>query len=35
VIRNAVRWSAPQAPRWIDSCPNIKISPEGIRQMEG
>jgi trehalose utilization protein len=32
VIRNAVRWAAPQAPRWIDSCPNVKLSPEGIQQ---
>jgi trehalose utilization protein len=35
VIRNAIRWAAPQAPRWVDSCPNIKVSPEGIQQLEG
>jgi trehalose utilization protein len=32
VIRNAVRWSAPEGSRWIDGCPNVKISPEGIQQ---
>ena len=35
VIRNAVRWAAPRAPRLIDSCPNVKLSPEGIQQIEG
>jgi trehalose utilization protein len=32
VLRNAVRWAMPAGPRWIDSCPNIKVSPEGITQ---
>ena len=26
VLRNAVRWAAPDAERWIDSCPQISIS---------
>jgi trehalose utilization protein len=26
VLRNAVRWAAPDADRWIDSCPQIPIS---------
>jgi trehalose utilization protein len=34
VIRNAVRWAAPEGSLWIDSVPNIKIPPEGIRQPE-
>jgi trehalose utilization protein len=32
VLRNAVRWAMPEGSRWIDSCPNIKVSPEGITQ---
>ena len=32
VLRNAVRWAMPERSRWIDSCPNIKVSPEGITQ---
>jgi trehalose utilization protein len=32
VIRNGIGWAAPDRPRWIDACPNIKVSPEGIRQ---
>lgn len=32
VLRNAVRWGMPEDSRWIDSCPNIKVSPEGITQ---
>ena len=30
VIANAVEWAQP-AGRWIDSCPNVKISPEAGR----
>jgi trehalose utilization protein len=25
VLKNAVRWAAPQGSRWIDSCPNVPI----------
>ncbi len=25
VLRNAVRWAAPEGARWIDSCPNVPI----------
>jgi trehalose utilization protein len=32
VIRNAVRWAAPASARWVDSIPNVKVSPEGVRQ---
>ena len=32
VLRNAVRWAMPERSRWIDSCPNITVSPEGITQ---
>jgi trehalose utilization protein len=32
VIRNAVKWAAPVGSRWVDSIPNVKVSPEGIRQ---
>jgi trehalose utilization protein len=32
VLRNAVRWAMPERSPWIDSCPNIKVSPEGITQ---
>jgi trehalose utilization protein len=32
VIRNAVRWAAPEGTRWVDSIPNVRVSPEGIRQ---
>ncbi len=32
VIRNAVKWLAPRGSRWIDSCVNAKVSPEGIIQ---
>jgi trehalose utilization protein len=32
VIRNGIGWATPDRPRWIDACPNIKVSPEGIRQ---
>ncbi len=35
VIRNAVRWLAPQGSRWVDACPNAAVSPEGIRQEGG
>jgi trehalose utilization protein len=34
VIRNGIEWATPDRPRWIDACPNIKVSPEGIRQPE-
>jgi trehalose utilization protein len=34
VIRNGIGWATPDRPRWIDACPNIKVSPEGIRQPE-
>jgi trehalose utilization protein len=32
VIRNAVNWAAPVGSRWVDSIPNVRVSPEGIRQ---
>lgn len=32
VLRNAVKWAIPEGPRWIDAIPNVKESPEGIRQ---
>jgi trehalose utilization protein len=32
VIRNGVHWAAPEGSRWIDAIPNVKVSPEGIRQ---
>jgi trehalose utilization protein len=32
VIRNAVRWATPEGTRWVDSIPNVRVSPEGIRQ---
>jgi trehalose utilization protein len=32
VIRNAVLWAAPVGSRWVDSIPNVRVSPEGIRQ---
>jgi trehalose utilization protein len=32
VLRNAVKWAIPEGPRWIDAIPNVKVSPEGIRQ---
>jgi trehalose utilization protein len=32
VIRNGVHWAAPEGSRWVDSIPNVKVSPEGIRQ---
>jgi len=32
VIRNGVHWAAPEGSRWIDSIPNVKLSPEGVRQ---
>lgn len=31
VIANAVDWARPQGV-WIDSCPNAKVSPEGVKQ---
>jgi len=34
VIRNGIEWATPDRPRWVDACPNIKVSPEGIRQPE-
>ena len=34
VIRNGIGWATPDRPRWIDACPNIKLSPEGIKQPE-
>jgi trehalose utilization protein len=34
VIRNSIGWATPDRPRWIDACPNIKVSPEGIMQPE-
>ena len=34
VIRNGIGWATPDRPRWIDACPNIKVSPEGLRQPE-
>jgi trehalose utilization protein len=30
VIANAVRWAAPQGPRWIDAAPNVKNARERI-----
>lgn len=32
VIRNAVKWVAPEGSRWVDSIPNVRVSPEGISQ---
>jgi trehalose utilization protein len=32
VLRNAVKWVAPEGAAWIDSIPNVRVSPEGIRQ---
>jgi trehalose utilization protein len=32
VIRNGAHWVAPEGSRWVDSIPNVKVSPEGIRQ---
>ena len=32
VIRNAVKWAAPEGSRWVDSIPNVRVSPEGIKQ---
>ncbi|MBV8816133.1 MAG: ThuA domain-containing protein, partial [Verrucomicrobia bacterium] len=32
VIRNGIAWAAPDRPRQIDACPNMKTSPEGIRR---
>jgi trehalose utilization protein len=32
VLKNAVKWVAPEGSNWIDSIPNVRISPEGIRQ---
>jgi trehalose utilization protein len=32
VLKNAVKWAAPQGSKWIDSIPNVRVSPEGIRQ---
>jgi len=32
VLRNAVRWVAPEGSRWVDTIPNVKLSPEGIQQ---
>src|SRR5438093_9502588 len=32
VIRNAVHWAVPEGSRWVDAIPNVKLSPEGIRQ---
>lgn len=32
VIRNAVKWVAPEGSRWVDTIPNVRVSPEGIRQ---
>ncbi len=32
VLRNAAHWLAPEGSRWIDEIPNVKLSPEGIRQ---
>ena len=32
VLRNAVKWAIPEGVRWIDAIPNVKVSPEGIRQ---
>src|ERR1700738_2966283 len=31
VLKNAVKWVAPEGSNWIDSIPNVRISPEGIR----
>ena len=25
VLRNAVKWAAPEGSRWVDSCPNVPI----------
>jgi trehalose utilization protein len=32
IISNAVRWIVPEGSRWIDSIPNVRVSPEGVRQ---
>jgi trehalose utilization protein len=32
VLKNAVKWVAPEGSNWIDSIPNVRISPDGIRQ---
>jgi trehalose utilization protein len=32
ILKNAVKWVAPEGSNWIDSIPNVRISPEGIRQ---
>jgi trehalose utilization protein len=32
VISNAVRWLVPEGSRWIDAIPNVRVSPEGVRQ---
>ena len=32
VLKNAVRWAAPEGPRWIDEAPNIPVdkAPERL-----
>src|SRR2546423_13666153 len=32
VLKNAVRWTRPEGPRWIDTCPNIPVekAPEPL-----
>jgi len=34
VLKNAVRWAAPEGSRWIDTCPNVPIdkAPEPLQQ---
>jgi trehalose utilization protein len=32
ILKNAVKWVAPEGSNWIDSIPNVRVSPEGIRQ---
>jgi trehalose utilization protein len=32
VLKNAVKWAGPEGSRWVDAIPNVRVSPEGIRQ---
>jgi trehalose utilization protein len=34
VLKNAVRWAAPEGPLWIDTCPNVPVdkAPEPLVQ---
>ena len=31
VIANAVEWARPAGARWVDACPNAKVSRETIK----